>query len=80
MFKQIMDFLKYIAGIFHEIFKGRNQEAERLDREEMRQNEAAKKEVEIRDTAEDLVKKVQKAKTEDEKQKALDEIRKKISA
>lgn len=80
MFGKIMDFLSSLLGIIRQLLTGRNEEARRKDREDIRQNESAKKEVELRDQAEKAVKNVEQAKTEEEKQKALDEIRKKISA
>lgn len=74
----LMKIITYIAGIVHQFFIAKNREAVQKDREEVRENEEAKLEIDERNQAEILVDQVKHGDAQT-KEAALDELRKKIS-
>jgi hypothetical protein len=79
LFSKIMGLMSQLAGIIHQFFKYKNTRLEQNDREDIRENEEAKIEIESRNRAEELATSVKNAQTAEERQKLLDEFRKKIS-
>lgn len=74
-----MRFLSGLLSVIAEWFKSKNREAREHDRDEIRANEKAKKEVNKRNEVEELTAKIAATKDAQERQALLDELRKHIA-
>ena len=78
-FSKVMGVIYYVLGIVKAWFSAKEREAENNEREEIIKNDAAKKTMNERNRAEDLMARLKAAKTQEEKVAILDEIRRRTS-